>query len=101
MEDSMFDTMDDRYQFYISDLLRNHPLNETMMEDAQNPVEVMRNNLFLQDYLRFRSLATIETYHDFLRAVLMKKLNIDIGDFEDVLWQRIPDFEPAPHPQNS
>lgn len=77
--DEFIDRADHDYEQLVQDLLLNKPLSVTAIEDASG--NSAYNTVYLQDFLRFRTLTMISVYHDYLREQLLKTMNVDIGDF--------------------
>ncbi|MBR2401954.1 MAG: hypothetical protein IKB01_04165 [Lachnospiraceae bacterium] len=77
--DEFIDRADRDYNQLVQDLLLSKPLSVSEIEKASG--NSAYNTVYLQDFLRFRTLTMISVYHDYLREQLLKTMNVDIGDF--------------------
>lgn len=67
------------YESVIHERFENHPLSISKIEEKRR--SEVYNTVYLQDFLRYRTLTMISVYHDYLREQLIKTMNVDIGDF--------------------
>lgn len=72
---------DQAYEYMLQDMFKKNPLSVSKMEEKLNSNAKIYDAVYLQDYLRFRTLTTISVYHDYLREQLIKAAGIDIGNF--------------------
>ncbi len=72
---------DHHYESVIRDMMKQHPLSVSKIEEACTSNKKLYDAVYLQDYLRYRTLTTLSVYHDYLRERLIQTAGIDIGDF--------------------
>lgn len=80
--DEMIDSIDRKYDNLCAKIIRPN-FSARDIEALRYSNTELYHALFFQDYLRLRSLATIEVYHAYLREKLLETAQIDIGDLAE------------------
>ena len=80
--DALMKEIDVFYSQLVNDVYEEKPLSEHALADLKYANIPIRNDVYLQDYLRCMSIASIYAYHNHLRSALLSKAQVDIGGFE-------------------
>lgn len=78
----MLDEIDSTYDS-ICRKLYNGSFSVEDLKNLKYSNRELHQHMYFQDYLRLRSLITIQVYHDYLRETLLNVAHIDIGDFPE------------------
>lgn len=78
--DAFWHMCDFKYSCLVDDLVKNHPMTEAALADLKLTNASVRNDMYLQDYIRLRCLTMLSIYHEHLRSVLLQTAQIDIGE---------------------
>lgn len=79
----MMDSIDCIYENLCNASIHKCNFSVHDLEELKYSNRELHQTLFFQEYLRLRSLATIEVYHEYLRDRLLKIAQIDIGGFPE------------------
>ena len=75
-----YELMDNFYENMCNDLLKNHPLSVHDLKNFEHSNRKVHQDLYFQDYLRLRTIAALEVYHEYLRDPLISVAGIDLGE---------------------
>lgn len=81
MTDTFLEKYDLYYKLMFESMLKNFPLSEKKIKDAQLTNRGVQLEVYRDEILRNSAIAAISAYHDVLREKLLSQ-GIDIGDFE-------------------
>lgn len=76
----MLDSVERIYENLCNTIIHKRTVSVHDLEELKYSNQELHQTLFFQDYLRLRTLATIEAYHEYLRDRLLDVARIDIGD---------------------
>lgn len=78
--DEMLDSIERIYANLCNNTIHERSFSVHDLEELKYSNRELHQTLFFQEYLRLRTLATIEAYHEYLRDRLLDVARIDIGD---------------------
>ena len=78
--DEFWELCELKYSHLVEDLEKNHPMTQAVIADLKATNASIRNDMYLQEYIRFRCLTMLSVYHEHLRCVLKESAQIDIGE---------------------
>lgn len=79
----MLDSIERRYDFLCDKIIYQATLSARDIENLKYTNTELYQAIFFQEYLRLRTLATIEAYHEYLRDKLLETAQIDIGALDE------------------
>lgn len=79
----MLDSIERIYESLCNTIIHERTISVHDLEELKYSNQELHQTLFFQDYLRLRTLATIEAYHEYLRNRLLDVAQIDIGDLDE------------------
>lgn len=81
--EELIGAIDDNYEKLCDASIHKCNFSAHDIEELKFSNRELHQALFFQDYLRLRSLATIQVYHDYLREKLLDVAQIDIGTLDE------------------
>lgn len=81
--EEMLDSIERIYANLCNTIIDQRSFSADDLEKLKYSNRELHQTLFFQEYLRLRSLATIEGYHEYLRERLLEAAQIDIGDLPE------------------